>query len=208
MLICSDSSTFNITLKIKIVSLPDGSAGSVKEGLEEKVAGIARQQKTCVPAHNRCPLSELLQFLNLISPNLTWSHLISPDLNLLVAFLPVNVSAPRLVKKLISKNVWVSFEPSDVGFDEGLDWITNKICKERYILEAKSYSCTNNLYQTFLQSPSTHWQTHACGWCTAAQNCCWSPDIVHQQRIFWNASASLFLKRQSFSTRSQWGPCR
>ena len=46
-----------------------------------------------------------------------------------MAFLPVNVSAPRLVKKLISKNVWVSFEPSNVGVDKGLDWITDKIAK-------------------------------------------------------------------------------
>ena len=67
-----------------------------------------------------------------------------PDLTLLVTFLPVNVPAPRLVKKLISKNVWVSFEPSNVGFYEGVDWITNKICKDRYILEAKICSCTNN----------------------------------------------------------------
>ena len=106
---------FNITIKIKIVSLPDGSAGSVKEGLKEKVAGVARQQKTRVPAHNRCSLSE-----NFV--------VFEPDLTLLVTFLPVNVSAPRLVKKLIPENVWVSFEPSNVGFDEGLDWITNKIC--------------------------------------------------------------------------------
>ena len=150
MSLCLDSSTFNTTIKIKIVSLPDGSAGSVKEGLKEKVAGVARQQKTRVPAHNRCSLSE-----NFV--------VFEPDLTLLVTFLPVNVSAPRLVKKLISKNVWVSFEPSNVGFDEGLDWITNKICKDRYILEVNICSCANNLYETFLLSPSTRWQTLACG---------------------------------------------
>ena len=56
----SENIQYAIMIKIKIVSLPDGSAGSVKEGLKEKVAGIARQQKTRVPAHDRCPLSELL----------------------------------------------------------------------------------------------------------------------------------------------------
>ena len=144
-----------------------------------------RQRRVEEEGSRRCPATEDLcpcpQSLS-ITRTFVVLNLISPTL--LVTFLPVNVSAPRLVKKLISKNVWVSFEPSDVGFDEGLDWITNKICKERYILEAKSYSCTNNLYQTLLLSPSTRWQTLACGWCTVAQSCYWSPNIVHQQRIF------------------------